>query len=122
MVCQVTIPKSNLHQALTAAQRDKGIYAQLWRPKCSQPPNIQQITPSHHKGSVETSKLRITTWNCRGLHTGEPYLHHLAEGYSDILVVTERGLWPYEAHKLSTVHAGFDSEVVIDNRLTDCSN
>jgi hypothetical protein len=43
-VCQVTIPKSNLHQALTAAQRDKGIYAQLWRPQCSQPPNIQQVT------------------------------------------------------------------------------
>ena len=56
----------------------------------------------HNKGSVESSKLRITTWNCRGLHTGEPYLHHLAEGYSDVLAVTEHWLWPYEAHKLST--------------------
>ena len=123
IVCQVTIPKSNLHQALSAPQRDKGVHTQLWRPKCNQPSSsLQPPTTNCCRNSTESSKLRITTWNCRGLHTGEPYLHNLAERHSDVVVVTEHWLWPYEVHKLSTVHADFNSEVVVDKRLTECSN
>lgn len=119
IVCQVTISKSDLHQALTVPQRDKNVHVQLWRPSLP-PGNIQSSTTT--QVNTECSSLRITTWNCRGLRTGEPYLNRLAEKHSDIVVVTEHWLWPYESHKLANVHDDYNSEVVVDKRLTDCSN
>ena len=66
-------------------------------------------------------KLCITTWNARGLKAGEPYLNHLSQRISDVIVVTEHWLWPYEAQKLSHVNEDFAAEVVIDKRLNENS-
>ena len=67
-------------------------------------------------------KLKLTTWNCRGFTIGEPYIHQLAEDGSDIIVVTEHRLWPYEAKRLSEVHPAFAAECSTDSRLHDKSD
>ena len=48
----------------------------------------QRPVSAHHK-------LKLTTWNCRGLTSGEPYIHELDNKGSDIIVITEHWLWPY---------------------------
>ena len=53
--------------------------------------------------------FRVTTWNCRGLNSGEPYLNHLASSGSDVIVVTEHWLWPFEEARLMDVHDDFKS-------------
>ena len=70
------------------------------------------------QGSMcEHHNLKLTTWNCRGLTTGEPYIHQLAEDGSDIIVVTEHWLWPYESKRLSEFHPAFSAECSTDARL-----
>ena len=71
MVFRVTIPKSDLFQALSVSHHDKYVYVQLWKPK------PQQYKPTSPSNDSLLSNLRVATWNCRGLRTGEPYLHHL---------------------------------------------
>ena len=65
---------------------------------------------------------KLTTWNCRGLTTGEPYIHQLAEEGSNIIVVKEHWLWPYESKRLSEVHPAFTAECSTDARLHDNSD
>ena len=64
--------------------------------------------------STTKLQLRLTTWNCRGLNSGELYIHHLA----DIIVITEHWLWPFESQRLSQVHP----EVTTDTRLNENSS
>ena len=61
--------------------------------------------------------LMITTWNCRGLTTGEPYIHQLAGEGSDIIAITEHWLWPFEAERLCQIHPSYTAEVKTDARL-----
>lgn len=63
-------------------------------------------------------KLCVITWNARGLKSGEPYLNHLSQMISDVIVMTEHQLWPYEVQKLSR---DFTAEVVTDKRLDEYS-
>ena len=50
------------------------------------------------------SQLKVSAWNWRGLDKGEPYLHHLAQDHSDIIVVSEHWLWPYDIQRLESIH------------------
>ena len=43
----------------------------------------------------------------------------LADSGSDVIVITEHWLWPFETYKLDAVHADFASLSVCDGRLTD---
>ena len=113
-----------LHKALQVAQRESGVITRLLH---SETPFTSQHSPSSHK--VLDSAIRstngemcITTWNARGLKSGEPYLNHLSESSSDVIIVTEHWLWPFEAHKLAQVNKNFHAEVVTDTRLNENSD
>ena len=64
-----------------------------------------------------SSNLRITSWNCRSLSAGLPYAEVLAES-SDILIISEHWLWPFEVHKFQNIRPDMNSLVVTDKRLT----
>ena len=66
-----------------------------------------------------STTLNLTTWNCRGLRSGEPYIYQLADSGCDIIAVSEHWLWPYEADRLCKIHPAFTAEVKTDERLTE---
>ena len=120
---KVKIAKKDLCRALTANRNL--VRVRLWiqlnaakDPAPSHATLIEQPPPAQ----TLSAPFRITTWNCRGLKSGEPYLNSLATDASDIIVVTERWLWPYEEDKLSNVCSGFKAVCVCDKRLSDISD
>ncbi len=72
--------------------------------------------------SCSCALLVLTTWNCRDLNKGEPYRHQLADNDSDVVVVTEHWLWPFESQRLSQVHPSFAAETKTDSRLDENSS
>ena len=64
--------------------------------------------------------VTITTWNCRGLSISEPYLKSISES-SDIILIQEHWLWPYEMHKLSSVLCSYSANGMCDKRLDENS-
>lgn len=63
----------------------------------------------------------ISAWNCCGLSQAIPYSQLLAEN-SDIIILTEHWLWPYDLSKLDSVISGCKGSGVSDSRLNeDCS-
>lgn len=47
--------------------------------------------------------INLTTWNCRGLSNALPYLNHLTDEGSDIIVVSEHWLWPFNLNQLQDI-------------------
>lgn len=66
-------------------------------------------------------KIKITSWNCRGLFNSKLYVESLVEGGSDILFLSETWLWPYEMNRLSELCEGFESFGKADKRLCESS-
>ena len=126
---RVRIMKCHLHSALTSTDSQL-VTVRLWRQNLlnsnstpSLPPDLahEPCQPTAINTSSATITLNLTTWNCRGLKSGEPYIHHLADSESDIIAVSEHWLWPFEADRLLSVHPAFTAEVKTDNRLTEDS-
>ena len=69
-----------------------------------------------------SKEIKITTWNCRGFSTAIPYLQFLQKRNSDIILLQEHWLWPFELDQLNTVLPGFSSFATSDSRLTAESN
>ena len=65
--------------------------------------------------------VKITTWNCRGLGNSEPYLRHLSNS-SQVILLQEHWLWPFELQKLSSVLPEFSATGKADSRLTEHYN
>ena len=125
MVLKVKIQKCHLHTALSLS-RDH-VIVRVWKAKQSTGSTTYMASDHNQQhtcqGPVcEHRKLKLTTWNCRGFTTGEPYIYQLAEDGSDIIVVTEHWLWPYEAKQLSEVHPAFVAECSTDSRLHEKSD
>ena len=121
-VCKVRIASQHLHTALNAGLTIEGTTIRPWLPKSlSLKLPMCGTTPTLAKSSTYGT-LRITTWNARGLRSGEPYLCHLANTMSDVIVATEHWLWPFEAHRLAKVNKEFHAETVTDSRLTESSS
>ena len=83
--------------------------------------DLREPPPNLPGQRVPHSNLKIVTWNCRGLSSGEPCIHHLAEEGYDIIAITEHWLWPYEAERLCIIHPSFTAEVKTDSRLNENS-
>ena len=49
------------------------------------------------------------------------YLDHLVQGGSDVIVLSEHWLWPYELHKLDEFNSEYQGLGKADPRLTDTS-
>ena len=74
-----------------------------------------RLTPVY--ANLPASNPRITSWNCRSLSAGLPYAEVLAES-SDILIISEHWLWPFEVHNFQNIRPDMNSLVVTDKRLT----
>ena len=122
-ICKARIRTSHIHKVLTVGQQNVGLTVTLWHslPTPSAPLLHSKSISVDNTCNPASRKLCITTWNARGLKSGEPYLNHLSQRISDVIVVTEHWLWPYEAQKLSHVNEDFAAEVVIDKRLNENS-
>ena len=123
MTLKVKILKHHLHMALTAPDNQQ-VTVRVWKPKLQGTVGVINNSPSCAcpDPKQQNHQLRISTWNCRGLNRGEPYVHQLADNSSDVIVVTEHWLWPFESHRLSQVHPSFASEVKTDARLDENSS
>ena len=108
---RVRILKTHLHTALTTSNNQLAL-VRAWR--ATVPFSNCLPTPSDQS---QHRNLMITTWNCRGLTTGEPYIHQLAGEGSDIIAITEHWLWPFEAERLCQIHPSYTAEVKTDARL-----
>ena len=122
---RVRILTCHLHSALTSTNTHI-VSVSLWKSsRTSTTPGCATISSgivtSPTAQSDPSTTLTLTAWNCRGLRSGEPYIHQLAENGCDIIAVSEHWLWPYEADRLCHIHPAFTAEVKTDNRLTDQS-
>ena len=110
----VKILKSYLYMALSAVSREKGHIVRLWRsqqkPIAAYDNNLHTVDNSTSSGE----KIRITTWNCRGVETSQPYIRNLIDNGSDVIILSEHWLWPFEMPKLKETHPEFDAECMTD--------
>ena len=121
---KVKIDKKDLFRALSANK--KLLKVRLWENTSSISSGNPATFPNSGNIPVDRTtrninNFTISTWNCRGLDGRGPYLSQLANDGSDVIVVTEHWLWPYESHRLSQVLPGFDAECCCDARLSEVS-
>ena len=122
---RVIILKLHLHTALTSAVATPNV-VRLWqsgntrtlKEKSTESSTTGSLPPLSSDQSINPS-LTFVTWNCRGLSSGEPYIHQLAECGNDVIVVGEHWLWPYETERLANIHPAFSADVKTDRRLTE---
>ena len=120
---RIKIHKSLLHNAISHA-RCNNCVADLWGGKSSRP-IIQPRRRSVDATSTPPSSLLsiiITSWNCRGLSSGQPYIQQLIKGGSDVIVLSEHWLWPFDIHRLEEVHPDYHGLGKADPRLSDKSD
>ena len=72
------------------------------------------LPPTNHN----STHMCIASWNCRGLGSSEPYLKILSSS-SDIILLQEHWLWPFELHKLSSIIPEYSTSGKADNKLTE---
>ena len=80
-----------------------------------------EVPEAINSTSTTQRSLTISCWNCRGWATGAAYLDHLVQGGSDVIVLSEHWLWPYELHKLDEFNSEYQGLGKADPRLTDTS-
>ena len=121
---KVKILKSYLYIALSAVSREKGHIVRLWKSQ-QEPFAANNDDLFLHKADNSASpgkKIGITTWNCRGEETSQPYIRNLMDNGSDVIILSEHWLWPFEMHKLKEINPEFDAECVTDSRLNETSS
>ena len=118
---KVKIAKDYLLTALLSTE-GKDHRARLWKNRsmlATYP--VTPITTSQESAAKEPVSLTISSWNCRGLKFSAPYLQVLSN-MSDIILLQEHWLWPFELHSLSSVLCGFSSHGSCDKRLNESSD
>ena len=115
---KVKIAKDYLLTALLSTE-GKDHRARLWknRSRLATYP-VTPITTSQESAAKEPVSLTISSWNYRGLKFSAPYLQVLSN-MSDIILLQEHWLWPFELHSLSSVLCGFSSHGSCDNESSD---
>ncbi len=61
----------------------------------------------------------MTLWNCRGLSNSLPHLEVLMAGGSQVVVLPEHWLWPYDLNKLKQISEEYDAVGKADFMLSD---
>ncbi len=85
-------------------------------PNPPEPSVLEAQTHSPH--DVEPTTFgSISSWNCRGLRSAIPYVHHLIADGADIIAVSEHWLWPYQLESLKNIHPEYKGYGVSDRRL-----
>ena len=71
--------------------------------------------------SSTSGKITLAVWNCRGLANATPYINHLISDGSDIIILSEHWLWPFNINQLQDIHPDFTGFGVADKRLDEKS-
>ena len=102
MTLKVKIAKHHLHLTLTAPDNQQ-VTVRVWKTELRGTGRVinDNSSCSCPDPKQQSHQLRISTRNCRSLNRGEPYVHQLTDNGSDVIVVTEHWLWPFESHRLS---------------------
>ena len=87
----------------------------------SQIPSSQASSFSTTASNLDPHDLTISTWNCRGLLNAKPYLHKLVMEGSDVIVLNEHWLWPFQLKSLCDIHPDYQGYGVSDHRLNESS-
>ena len=112
---KVKLSRHHLYDAMTSTCNTHSV--SVWRNNNSHSLSASYTrTVSPSRTSIQNN-LIITTWNCRGLHNSHNYLLELISKGSDVIVLQEHWLWPYELSNLAALHADFSYTAVSDNRL-----
>ena len=121
-VFRVKIAKTLLYNGLTHA-RAHDCVADLWggshSPFYQIPVGVPRTT--NHTSTAQQS-LIISCWNCRGWTTGVSYLDHMALEGSDVMIISEHWLWPFELHKLDEFNDQYRGIGKADPRLSETSD
>ena len=99
-------------------------FVDTWKSRSAAPTPTHTYPSSTELVSTDANKtlsLKITSWNCRGLSSSIPYLNSLISEGSDIIIISEHWLWPFELHRLNEIHPDFHGHGQADSRLTCCS-
>ena len=83
--------------------------------------SLPQTTNNNCPDTQTQASICMSAWNCRGLANAIPYLQTLAEK-SNIIVIAEHWLWPYELSKLDSLVPGFSGIGCFDFRLHEGSS
>ena len=104
--------------------REGHYFADLWKSRSTAPSPVTThphcIDPDPSIAN-RTLSLKITSWNCRDLSSSIPYLNNLISDGSDIIVISEHWLWPFELHRLNEIHPDYCGHGLADSRLTSSS-
>ena len=114
---KVKIPKPCLHSALQSSDSTSHL-VYVWK---NNVPRLVTTTPSTSSSLRQTDTIQIATWNCRGLHNSIPYIKLLISKGTDILVLQEHWLWPFEMDQLESIDPNYTHTAVCDNRLSPTS-
>jgi len=104
----------------------KAEVSKIRRHLCSTPlpPSCAPSQGPAHTGNDPLSqdlKIKITSWNCRGLAKATPYVNNLINEGSDVIVLSEHWLWPFNLSQLQDIHPNFNSFGRADKRLHEGS-
>ena len=98
-------------------------FVDTWKCRLAASTRISASRCSRYEANTtETLPLKITSWNCRGLSNSTPYLNNLISNGSDIIVISEHWLWPFELHRLNEIHSDFIGHGQADASLTSSSD
>ena len=120
LVLKVKVPKYGLHAALQSNLMGPH-RVRLWHPRTS---NIRTASSSHLTTDQPpvSNRLNVVTWNCRGFGNSIPYFSYLFSSGSDVIVLQEHWLWPFELGKLQSAFEGIHCRGVSDSRLNEQSD
>ena len=111
---EVKIHRHSLHNGLCSTADSHSV--RVWHSNRSKlPSNSYSDPPTNSVTDHET--LTITSWNCRGLHNSKPYILDLIKTCTDIIILQEHWLWPFDLSGLSSIHPQYDFTAILDKRL-----
>ena len=68
--------------------------------------------------STVPSFIAISCWNCHGLQSAILHIRSMIDHGSDIIILSEHWLWPFELHKLDEIDSDYAVHAVADRCLT----
>lgn len=118
---KVKVDKDDLQRALSSCHTTNAHHkVRLWK-SSTRHLSSQSSSIGDRVMCTSHDELRISSWNCRGFNCSEAYLKHLSH-QSDIILLQEHWLWPFQLQKLSSAIDGFSAFGVSDSRLCETSN
>ena len=99
----------------------RGKLASLSSP-ASQEPEPPPSNPTNRGQQTTSDRIKIAAWNCRGVANAHPYLNQLISNGSDVIILSEHWLWPFQLNQLQDIHPSYAGFGFADKRLNEKSH